>query len=86
MTVNSGFGYQHFIHSTLGKINRVRRLIDSIKPQCDLEVDGGIDPETARFCAEAGANVLVSGSTIFGNSSGVMTAMEQLRAVQPVEV
>jgi ribulose-phosphate 3-epimerase len=87
MTVNPVLGHQHFLHSTLAKINRVRRLIDSIKPECDLEVDGGIDPETARLCVEAGANVLVAGSAIFGNSGGVKAAMEQLRtAVQPGEV
>jgi ribulose-phosphate 3-epimerase len=58
-----------------------------MKPECDLEVDGGIDPETARLCVEAGANVLVAGSAIFGNSSGAKAAMEQLRAaVQPVEI
>src|SRR5947199_8009355 len=57
MTVDPGFGHQHFLHSTLAKINRVRRMIDRVKPECDLEVDGGIDPETARLCVEAGANV-----------------------------
>lgn len=87
MTVDPGFGHQHFLHSTLAKISRVRRLIDRIKPECDLEVDGGIDPETARLCIEAGADVLVAGSSIFGNSSGVTAAMEHLRAaVQPVQL
>src|SRR5262249_16899338 len=47
-----------FFRSLLGKIHRVRRLIDRVKPACDLEVDGGIDPETARLCVEAGASVL----------------------------
>jgi ribulose-phosphate 3-epimerase len=79
MTVDPGFGHQHFLHSTLGKIGRVRRLIDRLKPECDLEVDGGIDPETARLCIEAGANVLVAGSAIFGSSEGVMAAMNRLR-------
>jgi ribulose-phosphate 3-epimerase len=79
MTVDPGFGHQHFLHSTLGKIGRVRRLIDRLKPECDLEVDGGIDPETARLCTEAGANVLVAGSAIFGSSEGVMAAMNRLR-------
>src|SRR6266849_3932784 len=74
------FGHQHFLHSTLGKINRVRRLIDRVKPECDLEVDGGIDPETARLCVEAGANVLVAGSAVFGSSESVMEAMSRLRA------
>jgi ribulose-phosphate 3-epimerase len=87
MTVKPGFGHQPFLHSTLAKISRVRRLIDRIKPECDLEVDGGIDPETARLCIDAGANVLVAGSSIFGNSNGVMPAMEHLRAaVQPVQL
>jgi ribulose-phosphate 3-epimerase len=80
MTVDPGFGHQHFLHSTLGKINRVRRLIDSIKPDCDLEVDGGIDPATAKLCVEAGANVLVAGSSVFGKKWSVSEAMGRLRA------
>jgi ribulose-phosphate 3-epimerase len=80
MTVDPGFGHQHFLHSTLAKINRVRRLIDSIKPECDLEVDGGIDPDTARLCIEAGANVLVAGSSVFGKNGSVSEAMGRLRA------
>jgi len=80
MTVDPGFGHQHFLHSTLAKINRVRRMIDRVKPECDLEVDGGIDPETARLCVEAGANVLVAGSAVFGSSESVMEAMGRLRA------
>ena len=84
MTVDPGFGHQHFLHSTLGKINRVRRLIDRVKPECDLEVDGGIDAETARLCVEAGANVLVAGSAVFGGSQGVSAAMDRLRATLQV--
>jgi ribulose-phosphate 3-epimerase len=85
MTVDPGFGHQRFLHSTLGKINRVRRLIDRVKPECDLEVDGGIDAETARLCVEAGANVLVAGSAIFGVSEGVTAAMNSLHhALQAV--
>ncbi len=80
MTVDPGFGHQHFLRSTLGKINRVRRLIDRVNPECDLEVDGGIDPETARLCVEAGANVLVAGSSVFGSNEGVTAAMSRLRA------
>ena len=80
MTVNPGFGHQHFLHSTLAKIKRVRRLIDRVKPECDLEVDGGIDPETARLCIDAGANVLVAGSAVFGSNEGVTGAMSRLRA------
>jgi ribulose-phosphate 3-epimerase len=80
MTVNSGFGHQHFLHSTLGKIHRVRRMIDRLKPGCDLEVDAGIDAETAQLCAEAGANVLVAGTPIFGTDASVTAAVSRLRA------
>jgi ribulose-phosphate 3-epimerase len=79
MTVNPGFGAQHFIHTTLPKIRRVRQMIDEIKPGCDLEVDGGIDPTTAPLTVEAGANVLVAGSAIFGEDDGVAAAMKRLR-------
>jgi ribulose-phosphate 3-epimerase len=79
MTVDPGFGHQHFLHSTLGKIHRVRQLIDRVKPECDLEVDGGVDADTARLCVEAGANVLVAGSSIFGTSESVPEAMSRLR-------
>src|SRR6476620_393085 len=66
MTVNPGFGHQHFIHTTLPKIRRVRQMIDEIKRDCDLEVDGGIDVTTVPLVVDAGANVLVAGSAIFG--------------------
>src|SRR5262249_1304064 len=65
MTVNPGFGHQRFIHTTLPKIRRVRQMIDEIKRDCDLEVDGGIDVTTAPLVVDAGANVLVAGSAIF---------------------
>src|SRR2546422_1494879 len=80
MTVNPGFGHQHFIHTTLPKIRRVRQMIEQIKPGCDLEVDGGIDATTAPLTVEAGANVLVAGSAIFGDNEGVTAAMKRLRA------
>lgn len=80
MTVDPGFGHQRFLHSTLAKIDRVRQMIDRVKPECDLEVDGGIDPDTARLCVEAGASVLVAGSAVFGNGGSVSEAMNRLRA------
>jgi len=80
MTVNPGFGHQHFIHTTLPKIRRVRQMIDEIRPGCELEVDGGIDATTAPLVVDAGANVLVAGSAIFSESEGVIAAMERLRA------
>src|SRR6516225_4852795 len=80
MTVNPGFGHQRFIHTTLPKIRRVRQMIDEIKPDCDLEVDGGIDATTASLVVDAGANVLVAGSAIFAEGEGVIAAMNRLRA------
>ncbi len=80
MTVDPGFGHQQFLHSTLAKIYRVRRMIERVRPECELEVDGGIDPATARLCVEAGANVLVAGSAIFGSSEGVAGAMNRFAA------
>src|SRR5258707_2411469 len=80
MTVNPGFGHQHFLPTTLPKIRRVRQLIEQIKPGCDLEVDGGIDVESAPLAVAAGANVLVAGTAIFGASDEVAAAMDRLRA------
>ena len=79
MTVNPGFGGQHFLHTTLPKVRRVRHMIDTINPTCDLELDGGIDPETAPFGVAAGANVLVAGTAVFGDRQGVTAAMNKLR-------
>ncbi len=81
MTVNPGFGGQAFIPSTLGKIRRVRQMIDQFRPEADLEVDGGIDAETAPQAVQAGARVLVAGSAVFGTADGVAAAMERLKVV-----
>ena len=80
MTVNPGFGHQHFLQSTLPKIRRVSQMIEQMKPGCELEVDGGIDDATAPLVVAAGVNVLVAGSSIFATSQGVEAAMESLRA------
>lgn len=80
MTVNPGFGGQQFIPATLAKIRRIRDMIDRIHPACELEVDGGIDAQTAPLAVQAGANVLVAGSSIFRDVDGVEAAMERLRA------
>ncbi len=79
MTVNPGFGGQAFIPGTLGKIRRVRQMIDAARPGADLEVDGGIDAETAPQAVQAGARVLVAGSAVFGAKDGVAAAMARLR-------
>ena len=62
MSVNPGFGGQHFIASQLRKIAAIRKLIDQSGRDIDLEVDGGIDPDTARQAIEAGADALVAGT------------------------
>lgn len=80
MTVDPGFGHQHFLPTTLQKIRRVRQMIEQINPGCDLEVDGGIDAKTAPSAVGAGANVLVAGTAIFGEREEVGAAMARLRA------
>ena len=55
-------------------------MIEQIKPECELEVDGGVDESTAPLVVAAGANVLVAGSSIFATSQGVEAAIESLRA------
>jgi ribulose-phosphate 3-epimerase len=80
MTVDPGFGHQHFLKTTLAKIRRVREMIERVKPACDLEVDGGIDAASARLAVEAGAHILVAGSAIFGDRDGVAAGIDRLRA------
>ena len=65
MTVEPGFGGQSFLFDQLPKVTRVRELADAIHPECEVEVDGGVDPQTAPLCVRAGANVLVAGSSVF---------------------
>ena len=64
MTVNPGWGGQEFIPASLDKIRRLRELIG---PDIELEVDGGIDADTAGPCAEAGASLFVAGTSVFGS-------------------
>jgi len=64
MTVNPGFGGQKFIASQIDKIRRLRRMIGDRPIQ--IEVDGGVTPETAPLVIEAGATALVAGSAVFG--------------------
>jgi ribulose-phosphate 3-epimerase len=79
MTVNPGFGHQHFIHSILPKIQRVWRMIQQVRPECELELDGGIDATTAPLGVAAGANVFVAGNSIFGHNQGVTAALKRLQ-------
>jgi len=70
MTVNPGFGGQTFIASQLDKIRELRAMITKSGRDIDLEVDGGINPETAKQAIAAGANVLVAGSAVFTGKAG----------------
>ena len=66
MTVEPGFGGQSFMADQMGKVRAVREMIDAFNPACELEVDGGVGPDTFRACIDAGANVLVAGSAVYG--------------------
>ncbi len=68
MTVEPGFGGQSFMHDQLPKIAAMRKMLDEAKLPCELEVDGGIDMNTAALAKAAGVNVLVAGSAVFGKS------------------
>jgi ribulose-phosphate 3-epimerase len=74
MSVNPGFGGQSFIEGQLKKIERLRRTIDAAGREIVLEVDGGVTPETARRCVEAGATALVAGSAAFRGGAGAYAA------------
>lgn len=79
MSVNPGFGGQSFIPSSLQKIRRLRALLDQVNPEAGIEVDGGVGPNTIGAIAEAGANIFVAGSAIYGQSDyrAVIAAMKQ---------
>lgn len=78
MTVEPGFGGQSFMYEQLPKIAKIREYINALAPECELEVDGGINAETANLVVEAGANVLVAGSSVF-NKSDRRAAVDALR-------
>ncbi|MCM3123355.1 MULTISPECIES: ribulose-phosphate 3-epimerase [unclassified Mesobacillus] len=78
MSVNPGFGGQKFISSVLPKIRLVKELADSLNPDLEIEVDGGVNEETAKLVIEAGANVLVAGSAVF-NKEDREAAIASLR-------
>lgn len=86
MTVNPGFGGQHFIESALRKIRTIREWLDRRNPKCELEVDGGIESHTALKVVQAGARVLVAGTAVFGHPEGPRLGVESLmQAVSPFD-
>lgn len=78
MTVEPGFGGQQFMEDQLDKIRALRQMIDSQGLCCQLEVDGGINPDTAALVREAGATALVAGSAVFGKADRA-AAIQALR-------
>ncbi|OEH91218.1 ribulose-phosphate 3-epimerase [Bacillus solimangrovi] len=78
MTVNPGFGGQKFIESVVPKIKQVKELADATGREIEIEVDGGVNIETAKLVKDAGANVLVAGSAVF-NKEDRKKAIEEIR-------
>ena len=81
MTVEPGFGGQRFMADMLPKIRTIRDWIRERGLCCELEVDGGVDAETAPLCVRAGANVLVAGSAVFGKKDRA-AAVRMLREAE----
>jgi len=79
MTVNPGFGGQPFIEHTLHKIAQVREMLDSAGSEAELEVDGGIGPQTTGRVVANGATVLVAGQAVFNAPEGVVAAIKAIR-------
>ncbi|MCU0492748.1 MAG: ribulose-phosphate 3-epimerase [Chloroflexaceae bacterium] len=80
MSVNPGFGGQHYIPSSTAKIRRLRHMLDSRGSQAELEVDGGIKAENVAEVVGAGATVLVAGSSVFNREASVAENIQRLRA------
>jgi len=79
MSVNPGFGGQDFIPQALPRIANMRKILDDRRPSVELEVDGGITADNAPEIAEAGADILVAGNSIFRAKEGISRAMQRLR-------
>ena len=78
MTVEPGFGGQRFMEDTMPKLRTLRAWINEQNPACELEVDGGIDPATAKIAVANGANVLVAGSAVYG-AADISARIQELR-------
>ena len=84
MTVNPGFGGQSFLLSQLAKISKIRSIIDKENYLIDLSVDGGINAKTAALAIDAGANVLVAGTSIFKSKDKTyLESINRLRNIVP---
>jgi len=81
MTVHPGFGGQPFLPESPERIRRLRQLLQKHNPACELEVDGGVEAHNARKAVDAGANVLVIGTGIFGHAQGPTAAIRELQSL-----
>ena len=81
MTVEPGFGGQSFMVDMMPKVSALRKLIDEKNPACELEVDGGVAPDTCQTCIDAGANVLVAGSAVY-KAADIPARIAELRGSQ----
>jgi ribulose-phosphate 3-epimerase len=80
MSINPGWGGQQFLQLALPKLREARRMLDELGAAAELEVDGGVDPETIGAAVAAGARVLVAGTAVFGAADGIAAAIPRLRA------
>ena len=78
MTVSPGFGGQRFIDSQLDKVHMLYHTIEDMGYECDIEVDGGINAKTSELVREAGANILVAGSAVYG-ADDIQAAIDSIR-------
>ena len=79
MSVNPGFGGQKFMPEVLDKVKELRKKIDQDKLPIEIEIDGGIDFETAKLAIDAGVDILVSGTTLFNNNGNLKDNITKLR-------
>lgn len=80
MSVNPGFGGQKFIHTSIDKLRRLRRMIDDRGLPTRIEIDGGIDAGNIQKIVEAGAEIIVAGSAVFGKANPTEAAREMIEA------
>ena len=81
MTVEPGFGGQKFMADQMPKVSALRRMINEKNPACELEVDGGVAPDTCQVCIDAGANVLVAGSAVY-KAADIPARIAELRGAR----
>ena len=79
MTVNPGYSGQEFIKSMVPKIKNVRKMLDDSSSEVELEVDGGINVDTVKLVADAGADIIVAGSAVYNHKNTVAQSIKNIR-------